>query len=139
MSQSDHDMSVSQSMHDRLRALHRGFLRLHKLLLDAERALYEQEHGSVSNGEMLQLLLGNEHFAWLRTLSGFIIRIDEVMDAREGVSASAAQMLLIEAGKLLQPEENQSEFASRFRLALDREPSAVAVRNELLSVLGACA
>ncbi len=63
---------------EQLRALRDRLLTLHKTLLDAERAAYEQTHGPVrSSGEMLQLVIGNEHFAWLRAFSGLIVRIDE--------------------------------------------------------------
>ena len=63
---------------EQLQALRDGLLRLHKTLLDSDRVYYERAYGPVgSSGEWLQLVLGHEHFAWLRPFSGLIVRIDE--------------------------------------------------------------
>ena len=63
---------------DQLKTLRDRLLRLHKTLLDSDRAAYERAYGPVgSSGEWLQLVLGHEHFAWLRPFSGLIVRIDE--------------------------------------------------------------
>ncbi len=53
------------SQHQRLSELRIKLLRLHKLLLDAEFLTYEQVRGQVSRGELLQLAIGHEQFAWL--------------------------------------------------------------------------
>ena len=61
-----------------LKTLRDRLLQLHKTLLDSDRAAYERAYGPVgSSGEWLQLVLGHEHFAWLRPFSGLIVRIDE--------------------------------------------------------------
>ena len=62
----------------RLRVVRDRLLKLHKMLLDWERGQYEKAYGQVrSSGDMLQLVLGHEQFAWLRPYSGLIVRIDE--------------------------------------------------------------
>jgi hypothetical protein len=58
-----------------------GLLELHKALLDGERARYEAIHGKVSAGKMLQLAFQDGQFAWLRSMSELIVRIDEWLDA----------------------------------------------------------
>ena len=60
-----------------------ALLRLHKVLLDDERAAYERAHGRASGGEMLQLVIHDERFAWLHSISELIVSIDEMMDADE--------------------------------------------------------
>ena len=53
----------------RLAQSRHALLRLHKVLLDAQRNRYEREHGRVgSTGEMLQLVIGDANFAQ-RTLN----------------------------------------------------------------------
>ena len=68
-------MSVPPGFIDDLR---HSVLALHKALLDAQRIRYEREHGRIStSGEFLGLVLEHPSFAWLRTLSALIARIDE--------------------------------------------------------------
>lgn len=58
--------------------LRHSLLDLHKALLDAQRIRYERERGRIStSGEFLGLVLEHPAFAWLRTLSALIARIDE--------------------------------------------------------------
>ena len=57
---------------DHLKEVRRGLLRLHKALIDAERAVWERETGPVSNGRFLQALIEDPFFAWLRPFSGLI-------------------------------------------------------------------
>jgi metallophosphoesterase superfamily enzyme len=84
----------------RLRLIRDRLLRLHKVLLDAERARYEQAHGPVrSSGDMLQLVLGHEHFAWLRSYSGLIVRIDEWV-AGDAHLQDEAEAFVLEADRL---------------------------------------
>ncbi len=77
-----------------LRTVRDHLLTLHKALLDSERAKYEKAYGPVrSPGEMLQLVLGNEHFAWLRPYSGLIVRIDEWLAADDAVTGGGGGVL----------------------------------------------
>src|SRR5688572_990394 len=92
---------MSDATRQRLKDLRHGLLRLHKLLLDAEHDAYEQVHGQVSKGELLQLLLNHEWFAWLRPMSKLIVQIDEMFDSDEPVTQAAANDLLNKARKLL--------------------------------------
>ena len=59
-------------------------LELHSALLDLTRAEYEREHGSIQGSSAyLQLVTGDEAFAWLRPLSRLIVDLDD-KDALEG-------------------------------------------------------
>ena len=68
-----------------LRDLRRELLRLHKTLLDSETAAYEQARGSVTRGELLQLVINHEQFAWLHTISELIVRIDEMLSDHQSL------------------------------------------------------
>jgi len=51
-------------------------LHLHLTLLDMERRSFESTHGHVNSGELLQLVLNHEQFAWLRIISTLVVEID---------------------------------------------------------------
>jgi hypothetical protein len=53
-------------------------LELHRALLELTKRSYEQEHGAVGGaGELLQLVIGHETFAWLRPLSRLMVDLDD--------------------------------------------------------------
>ena len=58
-----------------------SLLHLHQTLLDMERKSFERTRGLVNSGELLQLVLNHEQFAWLRIISTLVVQIDEVLDA----------------------------------------------------------
>jgi hypothetical protein len=120
---------------NRLRELRRVLLHLHKVLLDTERAIYEQVHGRVSSGELLQLVINHERFAWLHAISEIIVRIDEMMDADEPVTEGDAESLLSQARALLKPSETGGEFERRYFAALQRNPDVVLAHREVTLVL----
>lgn len=121
----------------RLRGLRSGLLRLHKTLLDTERDAYEQINGRVSGGELLQLVINHEQFAWLHAVSELIVRIDELLDADEPATAGDADALFAEARALLKPSETGGEFHRRYYSALQREPAAVLAHREMTLTLSA--
>src|SRR5438105_3679912 len=82
---------------ERLRDLSRRLLLLHKVLLERERDAYEQRHGAIPSGALLGLLLDDEAFAWLRSLSGLIAEIDELVDTDEPVARESAERPFREA------------------------------------------
>ena len=119
----------------RLRELRDGLLRLHKVLLDSQRAVYEQVMGRVTSGELLQLVINHEQFVWLRSISEFIVRIDEMLDADEPVMTSDAESLLAQARALLRPAEEGGEFGRKYYAALQRDPDAVLAHREVTRIL----
>ena len=122
---------TSQLMKD----LRRGLLRLHKILLDQERAAYERAHGAVSSGEMLQLVINHEQFAWLHAISELIVRIDEALEAKEPVTTEEdAEALLSQAQTLLAPAEMGNEFQRKYYAALQSEPAAVLAHREVIQL-----
>jgi hypothetical protein len=137
MVETDSGEIASETTINRLRELRRGLLRLHKALLDAERVAYERVHGQVSSGELLQLVIDDEQFAWLHSISELIVRIDEMLDAEEPVASSEAEMPLAQARALLKPSETGSEFEQRYYAALQSAPDAVLAHGEVMRLLSA--
>jgi hypothetical protein len=122
-------------MLNRLRELRMGLLNLHKLLLDAEREAYEHVHGKVTSGQLLQLVISHEQFAWLHAISEFIVRIDEMLYADEPVTATNAESFFVQARQLLKPSETGNEFQQRYDGALQREPDAIFMHRDLMKIL----
>ena len=117
-----------------LRDLRRNLLRLHKTLLDSERAAYERERGVVSIRELLQLVINHEQFAWLHTISELVVRIDEMLDTKEPSTATDATALLSDARALLTPSEAGDEFQRRYYTALEGDPNAANAHREVMLV-----
>lgn len=119
----------------RLRTARHRMLQLHKMLLDAERARYEQVHGAVAGGKLLQLVIDDPQFAWLRSISALIVRIDEMFDGEEPATSEQAQTLAAEVRELLQPDESGSDFAQKYFAALQSDPDAVLANRDIRQAL----
>jgi hypothetical protein len=111
-------------MAGRLHELRTRLTRLHKTLLEEERSAYESAHGPVASGpELLRLLLHDEAFAWLRSLSAMIAAIDAALDEAEDGDA-AAEPFVRQARALLR-SGGSSVFDTKYRDALQRSPAVV--------------
>jgi hypothetical protein len=129
---------MNENTRARLRELRGHLLRFHKLLLDGERDAYEREHGRVAAGEMLQLVINDARFAWLRRLSELIVRADEMLDAKEEPTTDAdARAVFSQARTLLAPTDDTTDFAVKYRAALQRDPSVVVAHAEIARVIAA--
>jgi hypothetical protein len=119
---------------DRLRDLSTRLLRLHGILLDRERRAYEESHGSVASRELLHLLLHDEHFSWLRSLSSMIAKIDEVVDADEPLPPQSVQSAFREAYRLLKSGAG-GDFQDKYHLALQDSPDVIMAHAAVSRVL----
>jgi hypothetical protein len=126
---------ASESTLKHLRELRFGLLNLHKVLLDAERDAYEQVHGSVTSGQLLQLVISHEQFAWLHAISEFIVRIDEMLHADEPATESDATAIFAQARELLKPSETGNQFQQNYHKALQREPAAILSHRDVMKIL----
>jgi hypothetical protein len=120
------------SQHQRLIELRIKLLRLHKLLLETERLTYEQVRGQVSKGELLQLVISHEQFAWLHRLSELIIQIDELLHADEPITSEAIEAIDSDIHTLFSPDELGDEFAMKYSTALQRHPDVVLAHADVM-------
>jgi hypothetical protein len=125
-------------LRERLKALRNGLLKLHKSLLDSERAAYERDIARItSTGQYLGLVLDDPFFQPLRELSQFIVLIDEALDRKETpISTEEAEQLLKQARLMLVPSEGGSGFARRYFEIMQRDPETVLAHRDMLQVLG---
>jgi hypothetical protein len=111
-----------------------SLLRLHQTLLDMERKSFETTHGRVNSGELLQLVLNHEQFAWLRIISALVVEIDEMLDADEPASAADMISLIASARQLFTASDNH-EFQQKYQAALQQEPDVVMAHSALMKLL----
>ncbi|MFN2512002.1 MAG: hypothetical protein ABR568_11230 [Pyrinomonadaceae bacterium] len=132
------DNEVSESTLQRLNQLRKPLLHLHKTLLDLEREAYERRHGRVENSyEVLQLVMHAPWFAWLHSLSGLVVRIDEMLDAKEPITENEAVAVLDETRVLLTPSETGSGFQKKYFSSLQESPDVVLAHSEAVKHLPA--
>jgi hypothetical protein len=123
------------NQHQLLNELRIKLLRLHKLLLDTERVTYEQVRGQVSRGELLQLAINHDQFAWLHRLSELIVQIDDLLHADEPVTSEASAALVTDVRILLTPDELGDDFAMKYDAALQRSPDVVLAHADVVTLL----
>ena len=91
---------------ERLTELRNELLRLHKALLDSERAAYERDVERItSTGQYLTLVLNDPWFDWLRELSQFIVLVDETLDFEDPATPADADRLVARARSLVAPSK----------------------------------
>ena len=124
--------ALDTSSLDRLRE---ALLRLHKALLDAQRIRYEREHGRVqSRGELLELVLEDASFEWLRVLSSLIAGLDELSDVEDKDVGDEVHALLQRLRTLVRFEGNVG-FTAPYREIIDSVPDALVAHVQLSRLL----
>lgn len=118
----------------KLRDLRNRLLHLHKVLLEMERANFERKSGRVTAGELLQLLLNDPQFAWLRVISAFVVEIDEALNGEEPLTVDAFENFLSQARLLLTSASNE-EFKTKYEDAMQREASVVVAHSNVMQLL----
>lgn len=115
-----------------LPTLRNQLLSLHKILMLAERALYEKEGNVIrSPNHFLQLLTGDARFAWLRELSQLIVMIDEAMEEKPPITTERKDALVNEARLLLTGSNESGSFAARYATMMERVPSITTAHAEI--------
>lgn len=129
--------TLEQPTRQYLRDLRNKLLDLHKVLLDIERNAYEQMRGRVSSRELLRLLIEHEQFDWLRRISELVVRIDDMLRAKddEPVSLDDVQDLIVYTRTLLTPSEEGDLFERKYYNALQQEPNVVLAHAEVSKLL----
>ena len=122
---------------ERLTNLRNGLLRLHKCLLDSERAAYEKDVARItSTGQYLGLVLEDPWFAWLRELSQFVVLIDETLDFKQDpATPEDADKLIVRARGLVSPSETAADgFQRKYFETIQRDPAVVLAHRDMIRV-----
>ena len=116
-----------------LSELRRLLLHLHKTLIDWQRTDYERLNGRLQTTQLLQVIFDDPSFAWLRTMSGLIVRIDEALEVKPP-DVSETGPLVAQARELVAPEAG-TPYAMRYHAALQELPEAVLAHRDLVTLL----
>lgn len=108
-------------------------LHLHKTLIDWQRRDYEHAHGRLQTTQLLQVIFNEPSFAWLRPMSGLIVRIDEALEMKPP-EVSETGPLVAQARELVAPDAG-SGYAQRYHAALQELPDAVLAHRDLVTLL----
>ncbi|MBW3569463.1 MAG: hypothetical protein KY467_00015 [Gemmatimonadetes bacterium] len=122
---------VRQHLSDVRRAL----LRLHKALIDSERAVFEARNGPMNNAEFLGALLQEPFFQWMRPFSQLIAAMDEAMFGDEPVTAAGARAYVGQAHALVTAPgdgDGGSAESVRYGQVRDRDPAVLFAHTELV-------
>ena len=100
----------------RLDQIRNDLLRVHRALLEVERARYEAAREPIpNNSAFLQLVINDPWFEWLRPMAQLVLLIDErTSDKKSALMADEADELFRSGRALLQPDENGDSFQRLF-------------------------
>lgn len=131
----EHDIDKVRQAEQRLGDLRLALLRLHKVLLDWERAGYERIHGRQSSNDLLTALLNDPQFAWLRPMSQLIVRIDEILGEKTPPMRNDVDAVISQVKALTSPNEAGNTYERRYDMALQEQPDAVFAHRDLIKLL----
>jgi hypothetical protein len=126
-SSGNHDSSARE----KLLALRRALLRLHKTLLEMERREYQRVNGHVSAGELFRLVIDHPQFAWLHNISEFVVRLDEALAAEAPITPQDTSIAITLARKMFAPSESGDGFQKKYFDAIQLDPAVVMEHAEL--------
>jgi hypothetical protein len=121
---------------ERLRDARNLLLKLHKNLVDHERAIWEGINGPATPGQFLTVLLEDDDFSWLRKFSTLIVDIDEMFAQKDGVSGEAVDLHLGKLRDLVAMKDEDEAFKAKYQSALQQDLDAAARQGDLKSLLG---
>jgi hypothetical protein len=115
-----------------MRDIREALLGLHHALVEWQRRVHERMHGRISATELLQVLLQDAEFAWLRPISESIVHIDQML-ADEAVADEDG--VLVQVRALASPDADGTPYAQRYLQAIQESPDAVLAHRDLLALL----
>jgi hypothetical protein len=117
-----------------------GLLQIHRALIAAERVRYERQHGRIENsGALLQLVLHDPWFYWLRPMTDVIVQIDDWLDQdlESSGSPELAGILLTQVRDRLRPGAEGTEFQQRYHRLLQENPAVAVAHAEVRKLISA--
>jgi hypothetical protein len=122
----------------RVTAVREALLNLHKALLESERAGYKKVFGKIGSPyQFLQLATTDPWFAWLRPVTQIIVAMDEMLAAKETLTAVGVEALVGRAKTLLIPTVEGEGFSKHYDEALQRDPDVVFAHATVAGLLRA--
>ena len=101
--------------------LRKLLLELHKTLIDWQRTDYERVRGRLQTSQLLNVMFNDPEFAWLRSMSGLIVRIELRSAGPPSRQAAGTEC----------PRHDRVRSARRGRARSDRARSRIGLRAAL--------
>lgn len=120
---------------ERLRDARNVLLKLHKNLVDHERAIFEGINGPLTAGQFLNVLLEDADFSWLRKFSTLIVDIDEMFAQKDGFSSDTVELHLRKLRELISMDNEDETFKAKYQAALQQDVDAAARQGDLRLLL----
>ena len=121
---------------ERLRDARNLLLKLHKNLVDHERAIWEGINGPATPGQFLNVLLEDADFSWLRKFSTLIVDIDEMFAQKDGFAVEAVELHLRKLRDLVAMKDEDEAFKAKYQAALQQDLDGAARQGDLRLLLG---
>lgn len=122
-----------------LENLRHALLNLHKMLLDFQKKEYEGKFGTIaSTGQFFELVVKNESFAWLRTLSELIVGLDELLDEKKPLDPSNARDLVKYVENLTSASTEPGPFHGKYFEAIKKDPGVAVAHGKVTSLIKEC-
>lgn len=117
--------------------LRHRLLGLYSALIVAEQHTYERIHGRVgTTDELLQLVLNDPWFTWLRPVLDLLTRIDQLLnDDAFDITHENVEHLVTEVRALTRPSIKGDGFERAYYEALHRAPDVVLAHFQVTQVL----
>lgn len=112
-------------------AIRDELLELHRLLLEEARSEYERIHGKLTPGQFLGLLMNDDEFSWLRSLTALIVELDEQK------STVVDQAWADRARELLRPDAAGNAFQKRYDELVHRSPDVSVAHGSTMRAMSA--
>jgi hypothetical protein len=109
----------------RLDTARSDLLRVHRALLAVERMRYEHAKGPIANNsELLQLVIADPWFEWLRPMAQLVLLIDErTSDKKSPLGGAESRELLVQSRALLRADGEGDAFQRLLHEAAQISPT----------------
>ncbi len=117
----------------RLEQARTSLLRVHRALLEVERARYEKVRGRIANNSaFLQLVISDPWFDWLRPMAQLVLLIDERTSDKKSILGSVeAKALFDRARSLLRADIEGDAFQRLYYQAVQASPELAVVARQV--------
>ena len=130
-------MSAEREREVQLRTLSRALRDVHRSLMETARDRYEFVRGHVrGRGELFDLLLHGDDFAWLGALTGLIVEIDELAARDPAPTPAETEEVGTLVRALISSSDDPDAFGSCYVALLASEPRVVMSHIDLRHALG---
>lgn len=120
-----------------LKEIREQLLQLHKALMEYQKRAYESTVSPIQNpNHYYQLVVSDESFAWLKTLSALVISMDELLESTEAKpEAEINQIAKYTKTTLTTTGGGNGAFGTKYTEALKKDEAVAALHANLMKLI----